>query len=173
MKVTMKIAKIISAILNIISIAAVLAMLVLVVADVVMRAIFNNPIVGATEIVRMMMICITPSFVCAVIEDKHIKVGLIMDRLGRKGQMVVDLITLLMTSGICALLSWQAWVYTKYAIKFKEYYTLLKIPKWPFELIFCIAMAFTALAVLYYLVVRLVKPEVYQPKAPEEGGGVG
>lgn len=169
----MKVAKVISAILNVISIIAVLAMLVLVVADVILRYIFSSPIIGATEIVRMLMVCITPSFVCAVVEDKHIKVGLIMDRLGRKGQIVVDVITLLMTAGISALLSWQAWVYMKYAIKFKEYYTLLKIPKWPFELIFCVAMAFTVLAVLFYLVVRIVKPEYYQPKKPEEGGGVG
>ena len=169
----MKVAKIISGILNIISIVAVLAMLVLVVADVVMRYIFSAPIIGATEIVRMLMICITPSFVCAVIEDKHIKVGLIMDRLGRKAQIVADVLSLLATAAICALIAWQAWVYMEYAIKFKEYYTLLKIPKWPFELIFCIAMAFTTLAVLFYLVIRVVKPEYYQPKKPEEGGGVG
>lgn len=173
MKTAMKVAKIISDILNIISILAVLAMLVLVVADVLLRALFDSPIIGATEIVRMLMICIAPSFVCAVIEDKHIKVGLIMDNLGRKAQIVVDIITLLLTSGICALMSWQAWVYTKYAIKYNEYYSLLKIPKWPFELIFCIALGVTALAILYYLVIRIVKPEVYAPKAPEEGGGVG
>lgn len=169
----MKVAKGISAILNVISTIAVLAMLVLVVLDVILRFVFKSPIIGATEIVRMMMICITPSFVCAVIEDQHIKVGLIMDRLGRTGQIIVDVITLLMTAGICGLISWQAFVYTQYAIKFKEYYSLLKIPKWPFELIFGIAMAFTALAVVFYLVVRIVKPEYYQPKAPEEGGGVG
>lgn len=173
MKKSMKVAKVISDILNIISVLAVLAMLVLVVADVILRAGFDKPIIGAVEIVRMLMICIAPSFVCAVIEDKHIKVGLIMDRLGRKGQLVVDIITLLLTSGICALMSWQAWVYTEYAIKYNEYYSLLKIPKWPFELVFCIALGFTALAVLYYLVVRIIDPEVYAPKAPEEGGGVG
>ena len=173
MKKAMKVAKVISDILNIISVLAVLAMLVLVVADVILRASFDKPIIGAVEIVRMLMICIAPSFVCAVIEDKHIKVGLIMDRLGRKGQLVVDIITLLLTSGICALMSWQAWVYTEYAIKYNEYYSLLKIPKWPFELVFCIALGFTALAVLYYLVVRIIAPEVYAPKAPEEGGGVG
>lgn len=169
----MKTAKLISDILNIISIIAVLAMLVLVVLDVVLRALFDSPIIGATELVRMLMICIAPSFVCAVIEDQHIKVGLIMDRLGRKGQIVVDIITLLLTSGICGLMSWQAGVYTEYAIKYNEYYSLLKFPKWPFELVFCVAMGFTALAILYYLVVRIVKPEVYAPKAPEEGGGVG
>ncbi len=173
MKTAYKVANIVSAVLNVISIIATLAMLVLVVADVIMRFIFKNPIIGATEIVRMMMICITPSFVCAVIEDQHIKVGLIMDHLGRKGQIVVDLITLLLTAGISGLISWQAFVYTEYAIKFKEYYTLLKIPKWPFELIFGIAMGFTALAVLFYLVVKLVDPEHFHPKAPEEGGGVG
>lgn len=167
----MKVAKIISGILNVISIVALLTMLVLVVIDVVMRNFFSNPIAGATEIVRMLMICITPSFVCAVIEDKHIKVGILMDRLGRKGQAVVDVITLIATAIICGLISWQAWVYTKYAILFKEFYSLLKIPKWPFELIFCIAMGATALAVVFYLVIRLVKPEYYQVKKPEEGGG--
>lgn len=173
MKNVNKAAKMISNILNIISIAAVLAMLVLVVADVVLRAVIQKPIIGATEIVRMMMICITPSFVCAVIEDQHIKVGLIMDKLGRKGQMVVDIITLLLTAGICALISWQAFVYTEYAIRFKEYYSLLKIPKWPFELIFGIAMAATALSVLWYLVVKLKDPGYFKPESPEEGGDVG
>lgn len=173
MEIAIKIAKKLSAILNVISIVAVLSMLVIVVADVLMRYIFSNPIIGATEIVRMLMICITPSFVCAVIEDQHIKVGLIVDRLGRKGQLVIDIITLLMTSVICALMSWQAWVYTKYAIDFKEYYSLLKIPKWPFELIFCIAMAATAFVVLFYLAVKIFRPDFYMPKSAEEGGGVG
>lgn len=173
MKTVNKAAKLISNFLNIISIVAVLAMLVLVVADVVLRALFKSPIIGATEIVRMMMICITPSFVCAVVEDQHIKVGLIVDRLGRKGQIVVDIITLLLTAAICALISWQAFVYTRYAIKFKEYYSLLKIPKWPFELIFCIAMAATALLVLWYMVVKIKDPDYFKPKSPEEGGEIG
>lgn len=173
MKTVNKAARWISSILNIISIVAVLAMLVLVVADVVLRAVIQKPIIGATEIVRMMMICITPSFVCAVVENQHIKVGLIMDRLGRKGQIVVDVVTLLMTAGICALISWQAFVYTEYAIRFKEYYSLLKIPKWPFELIFGIAMAATALMVLWYLVVKIKDPDYFKPNAPEEGGEVG
>lgn len=173
MKTANKAAKLISNILNIISIVAVLAMLVLVVADVVLRALFKSPIIGATEIVRMMMICITPSFVCAVVEDQHIKVGLIMDRLGRKGQIIVDIVTLLLTAGICALISWQAFVYTKYAIKFKEYYSLLKIPKWPFELIFGIAMAATAVMVLWYMVVKIKDPGYFKSASPEEGGEVG
>ncbi len=48
-----------------ISILALVVMIVITIADIFMREVFRNPITGSVEIVRMMMICMSPAFISA------------------------------------------------------------------------------------------------------------
>ncbi len=49
-----------------ISILALVVMIVITIADIFMREVFRNPITGSVEIVRMMMICMSPAFISAL-----------------------------------------------------------------------------------------------------------
>ena len=48
-----------------ISILALVVMIVITIADIFVREVFRNPITGSVEIVRMMMICMSPAFISA------------------------------------------------------------------------------------------------------------
>ena len=158
----MKFSRILANVLIVISIAAILCMLALVISDILMRTILNMPLLGSTEMVRMMMICITPSFAATVLADRHVKVGILVDRFSRRGQLIADTIIVTAMVIISALISWQAYEAMKYALKYNEYYTILLVPKWPFELIFCVAMAAVAFCMIIYIIERFQDKDSYK-----------
>jgi TRAP-type mannitol/chloroaromatic compound transport system permease small subunit len=70
------------------------AMMILTVADVLMRKLFDNSILGTVEVTELMMVIIV-FFALANTEiaDGHIKVDLVVGRLGKKAQARFDVLT--------------------------------------------------------------------------------
>jgi TRAP-type C4-dicarboxylate transport system permease small subunit len=151
----MKILRAVIQIFNIIAILAVLAMVVLVLADVITRYIFKSPIVGAYELVQMLMVCIVPSMGVCLLEKRHIWVDLITAKLSRTGQLVVDILTLGASVIILGLLTWQSYNGILSSIAKNTTYTLLKIPQWPFRAIFFIGMLITFIASIVFMAERI------------------
>lgn len=172
----MRVLKIAANIFNIFSLIAIVVMLVLVVGDVVLRFFFNAPIVGATELVRIMMICLSPSFASAVIEDRHLKVGLIVDRLKRKAQLAIDTVIHVVSAGICALIAYRAFDYVAVQLgrTFPEAFDkILRFPKWPFMLLFGASLALTGITMLVTIVFKYIDKDSYahlKPPIDKEGG---
>lgn len=162
----MEIARKFGKLCTVITAAAALVMLLIVIADVLLRVIFDNPIVGATEITRMAMICMMPCYAAAAIENRHIQIGLIVDHWGATGQRIIDTLMLSCTAVVCGLISWQSIISMQYAIAHNEFYTVLRLPKWPMMLVFCISMGFMTIATVYAVVIRYVDKDFYF--VPEE-----
>ncbi|WP_193708259.1 TRAP transporter small permease [Alkalibaculum sporogenes] len=155
--------------LNIISIAALIFMMLIVVADIIMRTVFASPIVGATEMVRMAMVCMVPTFVSALLDGCHVRVGILVDNIGRKGQLIFDTFGYITTAIICALISYQSYVEMKFAINYMEVYSMLRIPKWPFQLIFSISFAIMVPAIIALLILKFIDKDAYKINETEEG----
>jgi len=139
-----------------IAIVSVIVMLLLICANIFMRYIMRLPINGAFELTQMLMICITTSIACCVFEGQHVWIDLLTQKLSFRVQVILDLITLIASAIITALISWRAYEAMLYSISNKRVYSTLRIPQWPFQLIFCLAMGFTALAILVYLIDRMM-----------------
>lgn len=172
MKTVMRICNAVAKVLNVIAIIALLVMICITLADVFMRLFFTAPITGAVEITRMMMVTMSPAFVGALLERRHVSVGLMVDRFGRKGQLVFDTIGYILSFGLCAVFCYQGFVELFKKMAQKQVYTMLKIPTWPFYLIFAVSMGIFAIVVLVQLIYNYWDKDLYtQPASSGQNGG--
>lgn len=170
MKKMMKVCGTFGNVLSVIAIIALLVMVGVTIADVILREIFGSPITGAVEITRMMMVCMSPAFVAALFENRHVNVGLFVDKLNRKGQLAFDTIGYVLTFAVASLMCYQGFVEMMKQFTRKQVYSMLKIPNWPFYAIFAVSMGFFALGVVIKLVSHYADKEKYAAKAEGEEG---
>ena len=125
-------------------------MLFVTVADVIGRRAFNAPVLGSNEISQTMML-ITVFFCIAYCEftRSHITIGIIVDRLPKKTQNVIDSITYLIFLVTASWLSRQLFIYGLDVIKQNVVSGTLAIPVFPFvflAFIGCVILSLTVLA---------------------------
>jgi len=84
------------------------AVMVLVVANILLRAIFSRPILGTYELVGLLTaLGIGLALAHCAWQNGHIAVGFVMDRLPLRLQAAFDLLTTLATLGFWGLTAWQ------------------------------------------------------------------
>ena len=175
MKKVIRVFEVIGNIVAYISVAALLIMVLITAADIVLKQIFLAPITGAIEITRMMMVCMAPSFVSALFKKRHVAVGLFIDKMGKAGQIVFDTFGYLLSAGICGLMCYQGIVEMNRRIAQNQVYTMLRIPTFPFYLIFAIGMGVFALGILvllldkYFDAFRRAAPEIANENGADGG----
>ncbi len=99
-------------ILNLISGAAVTAAMLLVVANVLLRAIFKTPILGTYEFTGFLSVLIISLGVsyCLLI-DGHIAVDFIVEKFPKGLRRVVDIIMNVLVFGFMAVFTWKSFEY--------------------------------------------------------------
>lgn len=167
MRKVIKAVSVIGDALTLVAIAALIVMICVTVADIFLKNLFKAPIPGAVEITRMMMVCITPSFVSALFAGRHVNVGLFVDKLGRKGQLAFDTFGYLMTAAICGIICYQGFIDMSKKIAQSQVYTILKWPTWPFYAIFAVSMGFFGLAIIIKLIDNFISKDY--PESIEGG----
>jgi len=111
--------------------AAVIAMMLVTCADVVLR-LFRRPVPGAYEIIGFLC-AVVASFSLAYtsLEKGHIAVEILVERLPRPAQVVIEAVVSLLGSALFALLAWQSAVYAA-DLKFSgEVSVTLALPIYP------------------------------------------
>ena len=171
MKTLMRVCDIVAKVLNVIAILALLVMIFITLADVFLRLFFTAPITGAVEITRMMMVTMSPAFVGALLKHRHVSVGLVVDRFGRKGQLAFDTFGYLLSSALCVIFCYQGFVELFKKMSQKQVYTMLKIPTWPFYLIFAVSMGIFAIMIVIQLINNFYDKTLYTSDASAENGG--
>ncbi|MCL2376249.1 MAG: TRAP transporter small permease [Defluviitaleaceae bacterium] len=161
MKKVLKITKIAGNAMAVFSIIALLVMLFITLFDILLRQFFNAPITGSIEIARMMMVCMSPAFIAALVEKRHVSVGVFVDMLGRKGQLAFDTFGYLAAATMCGLMSYQGFVDMFRRIDQQAVYSMLRIPTWPFYLLFAVSMGLFAIAIVIYLIDIYLDKERY------------
>ena len=156
-------------VLSVIAIIALIVMIVVTVADVFLRELFKAPITGAVEITRMMMVCMSPAFVSALFLNRHVNVGLFIDKLGRKGQLAFDTFGYLFTMVLSGLMCYQGFVEMMKQFTRHQVYTILKIPTWPFYAVFAVSMGCFAISIIVKLVSHFADKSVYAAQPAAEG----
>lgn len=135
----------------------------LVVADVIGRTAFSSPVKGTPEIVSMSIVIICFLLVSyAVQSDSMIRTEVVIDRFGRRGDLVARLLTGLLGAGFFALIVWGSFEPAVYAWSTGEFEGegALRVPVWPARMVVLIgsllafinyaAQAVTALASLMH-----------------------
>lgn len=161
MKTVVKILNKITEVFNIIAIVALGCLLLLVCANVVMRYIFKNPIPGTQDMIKLLMICLTPSIAVSIMSKQCIWVDVFSSKFNRIGQLIVDIITLPISVGILGVMSWQGFnmilkSYNKGTSAIRSVMSLQVVKEWPFRIIYFIAMAMAAIAALSFTIERFM-----------------
>ncbi|MGI6730723.1 MAG: TRAP transporter small permease [Anaerovoracaceae bacterium] len=152
-----------------VSIAALIVMIFVTLADIFMSNLFSKPITGAIEIVRMMMVCMSPAFITALFQERHVQVGLFIDNLSRKAQLAFDTFGYVLTAILCAIMCYQGLMDMSTKMAQNQSYTMLKIPTWPFYALFAVSMGLLAIGIIVKLISHFHDKERYV--AVRENGG--
>jgi len=168
MKKVMHVSMIVGKVINWLSILALLVMIVVTIVDVFLRVAFKSPITGSVEIARMMMVCMSPSFISALFQGRHVSVGLFIDNLSRKWQLAFDTFGYGLAAVLCGIMCYQGYIDMSKKLAQHQTYTMLKIPTWPFYLIFAVSMGLLAIAIVIELINHFWDKGKYARPAAQE-----
>lgn len=95
------------------------AMTLITCAEVLMRYLFNSPIFGSAEMIRMLLGILVFSGMFAVTRDRgHVNVSLfeplLVKHFRRGYRSIFDVMTLVGTVGVFGILAWRTWDLTHY-----------------------------------------------------------
>lgn len=138
---------------GIIAICVLVAMMLFTVLNVIMRAIFNNPIPGDVELIEVGMVCVGfLGLAWCALRGMHISVDLVVSFLPKRVQALFDCFGYLVGLGICTLLAWRSFAE---GIGVRELNTLsstLSFPMFPFYVITALGYGVFCLAIVVLLV---------------------
>lgn len=121
-------------------------MMLLTVADVFMRYFFNSPITGTTEITQLMMVIVVfLSLPWGGVTGSHVKVDLFVGRFGRRTRAIFDVVTLLLSLFIFAIIAWRSLLES---MQIETTTSLLGVPHAPFYYILTLGFTLLTLVVV-------------------------
>jgi TRAP-type transport system small permease protein len=159
MKVMMPVAKI----TNYVATVMLGIMMMVTVADVTLRYLFHAPIIGATEITEMMILSIAAlGLAWAAINREQLKVDILVAKLSKQKQTLIDVCTFIPSAILCAILTWRT-VLEAYALRdLHSSSSLLKIPTFPFYMILawgCLTTCIVLVILIIHDISSLVKKD--------------
>lgn len=153
--------------LGILSGFATLAMMIVIILDVAGRGLFNAPISGGNELSELLLVAlIFLGLAAAQQRRQHYTVDILNHIAGPVGRRVMEVIGLLTSLAVVALLAWlsakHAWAAT---LQGESSYGTISFPIWPARIL--IAFGFALLAIQF--VIDLVKLFGWSSGAPDTG----
>lgn len=133
-------------------------MLLLVVADIIGIKVFSKPVPGGIEIVTFISVVAIGFAICyTAVTHGHVAVDFVIDKLPRRVRLAVNLLTLLFSVGLVAVLAYYTF---KYAARLKatgEVSMTQKIPFYPFVYGLAVCWVMTALVLVREFVQLIAK----------------
>jgi TRAP-type C4-dicarboxylate transport system permease small subunit len=135
--------------ISILSMIAAVAMMLIVTADIFMRRALNQPIFGAYEIGKVLLVIVVFCGVAYVMSVKgHVMVDTLVRLYPKKLQTVVSGIAYFLSLLIVALISWQSAVYGFEMARVGETSVLLRILVYPFIFVVAFGSAVLFLVIM-------------------------
>lgn len=148
----------ISKILDRIASAILFLMMLLTIADVFLRKVFSKSILGTVEVTEFMMVgLVFFSLAHTEVLNRHVKVDLIMSRLGERTQGLIDMITQFVCFLLFGGITWSTLVYSSKMRASGEVSQDLWIPIYPFVYIVAVGCALLSLILLVKFLMALIK----------------
>jgi len=129
---------------NIVASASLVGMMLLTCADVVMRYVFSRPIIGTYDLVSLMG-AVLASFAMpyTMLKKGHVAVEILIQRLSRGGQLIIETFTHLIGISLFLVLVWQAILLSRDMKAAGEVTPTLLLPFYP--IVYCMAICFFGL----------------------------
>lgn len=129
------------------------AMMFLIAADVLLRYLFNKPIMGSYELIQYMLaITVAVGLAYCGLEKGHVTLDVFTSHLPRRTRAIVDSIMGLLGLVVASLITWQTCIYITIFRKSQLVSTVLLIPVYPFVAVVAFGIAFYGVVlVLHFL----------------------
>lgn len=140
--------------------ACLIAIMVVVSAGVVMRYVFNTPLLGINEVIQLAAVALVMSSLpyCTA-KGEHVAVDVFDAMLGRWGRYVGDLLSRAISATVLGLLCHRAALKSLDALEWGDATNMLRMPIWPFYAIIAAGAGLCALVfVLHLLIIFLRGP---------------
>lgn len=131
------------------------ALMLLMVAEVLDRAIFHRSILGSTEWAQVLLLCNMTALSAAIFSNRQIKIDVLTSRMSPKAQVIMDIVTLTLSFATIGFIAWQQVGYAIKSLNNGVFYNTIGLPQWPFIAMFAFAYAVGALTALS-LVIRKI-----------------
>ncbi len=137
----------VSRFLNNISLAVLAGLMLIVVADVLLRRLFNAPILGAHDItsIGFSLVVFLPMGWCALM-DRHVDLTVLVNRLPEKPRRFIEACILFMTTATLGVVCWQLMRQGIRLQTMNAETSVLGIPLYPFVYLSTLSMAMMTLA---------------------------
>ncbi len=151
-----KIDKVVTQVFLVVGCAVLFMLMLLTAMDVGLRYLLNHPLPGAYELTQYMMAIIVPfALVACAYEKGHVGVDLVVTRLPKTAQLLLEVATRLIATIFLLIISWQN------ILEFIDVYhthitsSVLLIPEYPFIIPVAISAAVFGLILFVYFLEAL------------------
>lgn len=153
MKKAESIVKKVTGVVSIISYIGFFGVMAITIADIVLRWITGEPILGVYEIVERIMICaVFASFAYTQTENGHVQITMLIASFPQKLRFLLMALNNILSAAVIVLTAYAA--YRQGMVAMGSNYTtgVLLIPLWPFYWVEIVSMAVLCLAFLFHAV---------------------
>ncbi len=145
--------------LNVVSCAAIAALMLLVTLNVILRAVFNSPIMGTYDFTGFLTtVLIGFGLAQCAIKDGHIEITLFTDKMGRKARNAITSVGRIISSIVLAIYTYSLYQLATRYLKANELSVTSKTP----ICIFVYALSFCFLIFTVTAVIRALKMDSNQ-----------
>jgi TRAP-type C4-dicarboxylate transport system permease small subunit len=139
-----------------VGVALVIPMMVLIIADVILRTIFDRPITGTVEIACLMLLCMSLGMAWCAMEERHLKIEILMSFLPPRIQAIVDSITILAGLFIVIIMAWRNLISALWKLEIGQVASIiLPIPLFPFHLVLVLGLVVMCMAMIALVIKKI------------------
>ncbi len=134
-----------------------LAVTLMIVVDILLRAVFKHPLPASWEICELMMPWIVfTAFAYTLTIDAHVRVSLLVERVPLRVRQIMIILSELVSLIICALITYFAWVHFResFAIR-EEMLAAIPLPWWLGKMAMPVGMFFLTIRYLFLVIAHL------------------
>jgi TRAP-type C4-dicarboxylate transport system permease small subunit len=125
------------------------AMMLLTGVDVILRYVFDKPVPGSLELTEfMMVIVIAFGLAYCALQKRHVRIDLVVSRLPRRAQAVMNSIANLAFLGLFVVITWRSFFRMQSMYEGQLTSSVLFIPKFPFMILMIIGCGILCLVTL-------------------------
>lgn len=111
-------------------------------AAVVMRYLFNAPILGGNEVIQLLSVAVVfLAMPYATQTEAHIRVDVLDHVIGPYGRLIGDILSRCISIVVLSFLVHRMWLKVLDSMEFKDATNMLSIPIWPFYGLILLGMA--------------------------------
>lgn len=144
--------------LTVVGALCLLGIMLIVTAGVVMRYLFNTPLLGVNEIVQLTAVALVMSALpyCTAKGD-HVAVDVFDAWLGKWGRLAGDILSRVISATVLTLLCRRAVIKALDALEWGDATNMLKMPIWPFYAVLAVGVGLCALVFVMQLMMIVTR----------------